>query len=324
MKAIVLRSYGEPETLELEEVEKPAPRRGEVLVKVRATSVNDWDWSYARGKPHIYRLVFGLSKPKLSVLGVEVAGTVEAVGEGVRNLALGDDVYGDTSEAGFGGFAEYVCVREDALAKKPTTMSFEQAAALPHAAMLALQGLVDVGELQNGEKVLINGAGGGVGMIGVQIAKRYGAEVTGVDSAAKLDVLRDLGFDRVIDYRERDFTRDGQRYDLILDTKTNRSPGAYLRALTPGGRYVTVGGEPLRLLQALCAGPLIAAFSRKRVRIVALKPNKDLAYVNELFDSGDLKCVLDGPYPLRDVPRALRRFGNAEHVGKVVITVAHG
>jgi NADPH:quinone reductase-like Zn-dependent oxidoreductase len=322
MKAIVLRGYGEPEALELVELEKPKPGRGEVLVKVRATAVNDWDWCYARGKPYIYRLIFGLTKPKVAVLGAEVAGTVEAVGEGVQKLELGDDVYGDTSEAGFGGFAEYVCVRESALGKKPPAMSFEQAASLPHAAMLALQGLVDVGKLQHGERVLINGAGGGVGTIGVQIAKRYGAEVTGVDSAAKLDLLRDFGFDRVLDYRQQDFTKDGQRYDLILDAKTNRSPFAYLRALTPGGRYVTVGGAVTRLLQTACAGSLIAAFSRKRAHIVALKPNKDLAYVNELFETTGLRCAIDGPHPLRDVPRALRRFGNAEHIGKIVIKVA--
>lgn len=321
MKAIVLRSYGEPEALELVELDKPKPGPGQVLVRVRATAINDWDWCYARGRPYIYRLLFGLTKPKVTVLGAEVAGTVEAVGEGVQKLGLGDDVYGDTSEAGFGGFAEYVCVRETALARKPRAMSFEQAASLPHAAMLALQGLLDVGNLQRGERVLINGAGGGVGTIGVQIAKRHGAQVTGVDSAAKLDLLRDFGFDRVIDYREQDFTREGQRYDLILDAKTNHSPLAYLRALTPVGRYVTVGGAVPRLLQTACAGPLIGAFSRKRVHVVALKPNKDLAYVNELFEAGGLRCAIDGPHPLREVPRALRRFGNAEHVGKIVITV---
>jgi NADPH:quinone reductase-like Zn-dependent oxidoreductase len=322
MKAIVLTSYGAPDVLQLEDVAKPEPGRGEVLVKVHATAVNDWDWCFVRGKPYIFRLVFGLLRPKVAVLGAEVAGTIEATGNGARKFQPGDHVYGDISEAGFGGFAEYVCVREDALSRKPAGMTFEQAAALPHAAMLALQGLVDVGQIRQGERVLINGAGGGVGTIGLQIAKRYQAEVTGVDSALKLDALRSVGFDHVIDYRQEDFTKNGQRYDLILDTKTNRSTFRYLRSLNPGGRYVTVGGHVPRLLQALCMGPLISRFSSKKVRIVGLKPNKDLGYVSDLFETNGLKCVIDGPYQLSDVPQAVQRFGDAKHVGKVVITVA--
>ncbi len=322
MKAVVLTKYGPPEGLQLKEVPKPAPGDHEVLIKVRATTVNDWDWCFTRGKPRLYRLLFGFFRPKVEILGAEVAGQVEAVGSNVTKFQPGDDVYGDISEAGFGGFAEYVCVREDALGRKPPGMTFEQAAALPHAAMLALQGLVDVGQIRQGERVLINGAGGGVGTIGVQIAKQYGAEVTGVDSALKLDTLRSVGFDHVIDYRREDFTRNGQRYDLILDTKTNRSTFRYLRSLNPGGRYVTVGGHLPRLLQAFCMGPLISRFSGKHVRIVALKPNKDLGYVNDLFETNGLECVIDGPYQLSDVPQAVQRFGEAKHVGKVVITVA--
>jgi NADPH:quinone reductase-like Zn-dependent oxidoreductase len=251
-----------------------------------------------------------------------VAGTVEAVGDGTTTFQLGDDVYGDISEAGFGGFAEYVCVSEEALVRKPPSMTFEQAAAIPHAAALALQGLVDLGGLRRGERVLINGAGGGVGTIGVQIAKQHDAEVTGVDSGAKLDAMRAAGFDHVIDYTKQDFTETGERYDLILDTKTTRSPRKYLRALTPAGRYVTVGGHTPRVLQVLAAGPLVARLSDKRLHMVALKPNKDLAYVNELFESTGLELLIDGPYPLREVPRAIQRFGDAEHIGKVVIAVA--
>jgi len=322
MKAVVLTKYGPPEGLQLKEVPKPAPGDHEVLIKVRATTVNDWDWCFTRGKPRLYRLLFGFFRPKVEILGAEVAGQVEAVGSNVTKFQPGDDVYGDISEAGFGGFAEYVCVREDALGRKPPGMTFEQAAALPHAAMLALQGLVDVGQIRQGERVLINGAGGGVGTIGVQIAKQYGAEVTGVDSALKLDTLRSMGFDHVIDYRREDFTRNGQRYDLILDTKTNRSTFRYLRSLNPGGRYVTVGGQLPRLLQAFCMGLLISRVSGKHVRIVALKPNKDLGYVNDLFETNGLECVIDGPYQLSDVPQAVQRFGEAKHVGKVVITVA--
>lgn len=321
MKAIVLTRYGSPDTLELQEVAKPEPGEDEVLVRVHTTSVNDWDWSFVRGRPYIYRLLFGLRKPKVRVLGAEVAGTVEAVGSRVTLFRPGDHVYGDISDAGLGGFAEYVCVREDALARKPPKMTFEEAAALPHAAMLALQGLVDVGRLRQGEEVLINGAGGGVGTIGVQIAKQFGAEVTAVDREFKLDALKEVGFDHIIDYRQVDFTRTGQRYDVILDTKTNRSPFTYLRALNPGGRYVTVGGQPLRLIQAVAMGPLFSATTGKRIRLVSLKPNKDLGYINGLFESGALKCLIDGSYPLTEVPQALRRFGEAKHVGKIVITV---
>ena len=322
MKGIVLTRYGPPSALQVGQLAKPTPKDREVLVKVRATAVNDWDWCFVRGKPLIYRLLFGLSKPKVTVLGAEVAGTVEALGDGANEFQPGDHVYGDTSEAGFGGFAEYVCVRQNALHHKPPQMSFEEAAALPHAAMLALQGLVDVGQIQQGEKVLINGAGGGVGIIGVQIAKQYGAEVTGVDSAHKLDTLRAVGFDHVIDYQQQDFTANGEHYELIVDTKTSRSPSKYLRSLSPGGRYVTVGGHWPRLLQLLCVAPFVSSLSDKRVHIVALKPNKDLAYVNDLFETKGLQCVIDGPYPLNDVPQAIQRFGEAKHVGKVVITVA--
>ena len=231
MKAIVLTKYGPPSALQVGQPAKPTPKDGEVLVKVRATAVNDWDWCFVRGKPLIYRLLFGLSKPKVTVLGAEVAGTVEALGDGANEFQPGDHVYGDISEAGFGGFAEYVCVRQDALHHKPRRMSFEEAAALPHAAMLALQGLVDVGQIQQGERVLINGAGGGVGIIGVQIAEQYGAEVTGVDSADKLDTLRAVGFDHVIDYQQQDFTANGEHYDLIVDTTAVQTSQIRERAL---------------------------------------------------------------------------------------------
>lgn len=275
-----------------------------------------------RGRPLLYRLMFGLSRPKVSVLGAEVAGTVEAIGDNANSFALGDDVYGDISEAGFGGFAEYVCVRQDALCLMAPQMSFEQAAALPHAAMLAFQGLVESGQIQQGDKVLINGAGGGVGIVGVQICAQYGAEVTGVDSAPKLDTLRAVGFAHVIDYRQLDFTTNGERYDLILDTKTNRSPFKYLRSLASGGRYVTVGGRLPRLAQLFCLAPFVTRLSDKRLGIVALKPNRDLPYINDLFETKGLRSVIDGPYELTDVPRAIERFGEANHVGKVVITFA--
>jgi NADPH:quinone reductase-like Zn-dependent oxidoreductase len=322
MRAVVLHRYGSPDALRLEEVERPEPGRGQVLVEVRATTINDYDWCYLRGKPYAYRLGFGLTAPRVRILGAEIAGTVVACGEQAQRFAPGDEVYGDISEAGFGGFAEYAAVNEDALARKPAAIGFEEAAALPHAAMLALQGLVDVGRIAQGERVLINGAGGGVGTLGVQLARLKDAgEITGVDHGDKLERLRGLGFHELLDYTEVDFTRTGRRYDLIIDTKTNRPTSHYLRALQQGGRYVTVGGELPRLLELLAKKPLVAATTTKRVSIVALKPNANLSYLNELMAERRLDVVIDGPYPLERVPEAMRRFGEANHVGKIVITV---
>ena len=322
LRAIVFTRFGPPEVLRLEEVEKPVPGPDEALIRVRATAVNDWDWNFVRGKPIALRLIFGLLKPKVNVLGVDVAGQIETVGDNVAGLRPGDEVYGDLSESGFGAFAEYVCAPPDALALKPSSMSFEEAATIPHASMLAVQGLIDVGGIRPGQKILINGAGGGVGMFGIQIAKLYGAEVTGVDSGHKQDMLRDLGFDQVIDYQQEDFTCNGQRYDLILDAKTTRSPFTYARSLRPNGSYVTVGGHLHRLLQVACFAPLIRTLTGKSVRIVALNVNKDLDYISKLFEQGLLRCVIDGPFRLDEVPAAVRYFGEAKHRGKIVITVA--
>ena len=322
MKAIVLDHYGPPADLEFRDIPKPEPADGEVLVKVHTTAVNDWEWGFVRGKPYIYRLLFGLRSPRVAVLGTEVAGVVEASGPEAARFRPGERVYGDLSAAGFGGFAEYVAVPESALAAMPDEMTFEQAASLPHASMLALQGLVDVGGILQGDRVLINGAGGGVGTFGVQIAKRYGAEVTGVDSASKLEAMRSIGFDHVLDYRQIDFTRTGERYDLILDAKTCRSPFRLLRALRPGGRYATVGGDWPRLLQIALLGPLIAKITGKRLRVVALKPNQGLETMNDMFARHGIQFLIEGPLPLSEVAQALQRFGEARHVGKIVISVS--
>ena len=323
MKAIVLTKYGSPDVLQLQEVTKPTPKDDEVLIKVHAASVNDWDWGLTRGKPFMIRLLCGLLKPKYKIPGVDIAGQVEEVGRNVKKFQPGDEVFGDLSECGFGGFAQYVCASENALTLKPANMTFEEAAAIHHAAMLAIQGLRDKGQIQQGQKLLINGAGGGVGTFGVQIAKLYGVEVTGVDSSGKLDMLRSKGFDHVIDYKQEDFTKNGQCYDLILDVKTNRSIFDYAHSLSPNGTYVTVGGSMTRLFQALILGPWISIFSKKNIRILALKPNKDLAYMNELFETGKLKPVIDGPYKLSEVPKAIQYFGEGKHQGKVIITVEH-
>lgn len=322
MKAIVHRSYGPPSLLQREDVAVPEPRPGQVRVRVHATAVNDWDWSLVRGKPYPFRLISGLRKPKVPILGAELSGVVEDVGEGATRFRPGDRVYGDVSEAGFGGFGEYACVQETALSPMPDGMDFVQAAALPHAALLALQGLVNLGQIRRGERVLINGAGGGVGTLGLQIAKTYGCEVTGVDSRAKLGAMTALGFDHVIDYEQDDFTDGRRQYDLVLDAKTTRSPLRYLAALAPQGRYITVGGHLPRLAQALCMGPAIRRVTGKRVAILGLKPNEGLEQVSAMYAAGQLRCVVDGPHPLAEVPRQLERFGRGEHTGKIVIRVA--
>lgn len=320
MKAIVYEEYGPPDVLQLKEIDKPTPKDDGVLIKVYAVSINDWDWGLLQGIPFTNRLLFGLLKPKNQILGSDIAGRIEAVGKNVQQFQPGDEVYGDLT-GDWGGFAEYVCARENALALKPASMTFDEAAAIPQAAMLAIQGLRDAGQIRQGQKLLINGAGGGVGSFAVQIAKLYGAELTGVDSSGKLDMMRSMGFDQVIDYTQEDFTKSGQCYDLILDVKTNRSIFDYTRALGPNGVYVTLGGSMTRIFQALLLGPLISTISKKNIRLVGLKPNRDLATMNKLHEVGKVKPVIDGSYKLSEVPEALRYSGEGKHKAKIVISV---
>ena len=320
MKAVVFSKYGSPDVLELKEVEKPTPKDDEVLIRVHAVSLNDWDVGALAGADLVNRLIFGLWRPKIQILGSDIAGRVEAVGNNVKQFRTGDEVFGDVSGT-WGGFAEYVCAREAALILKVPSMTFEQAAAIPQAAMLALQGLRDTGRIQSRQKILINGAGGGVGTFAIQIAKLYEAEITAIDSASKLDMLRSMGAEHVIDYLQEDFTRSVQRYDLILDVKTSRSIFDCARALTANGVYVTVGGSMARLVQGLLWRPWFAMTTNKRIRILALKPNKGLAYMNELFESGAVVPVIDGLYKLQQVPEAFRHFGEGQHKGKVVISL---
>ncbi len=321
MKAIVYTKYGPPDVLELKEVAKPAPKDNEVLVKVHAASINDWDWGLLRGTPFVNRLLFGLLKPKIKTIGCDIAGRVEEVGRNVKQFSPGDDVFGDLSGCGFGGFAEYVCARENAFVLKPASMTFEEVAAVPQAAVLALQGLRDKGQIQPGQKVLINGAGGGAGTFAVQIAKSFGAEVTGVDSTRKLDIMRSIGADHVIDYTQEDFTKNGQRYDWILDFAAHHSIFDYKRALSPKGIYVMVGGSGSSFSQAMFLGPLISMTTSKKMGVLMHKPNKDLAFMKELFEAGKVKPVIDKRYPLSEVPEALRYFGEGHARGKVVITL---
>ncbi len=320
MKAIVFTRYGRAEYLEPRDVAKPIPKDDEVLVGVRAVAINDWDWQGLQGATFVNRMMFGLWKPKKQILGSDIAGVVEAVGKDTKRFQLGDQVFGDVSGR-WGGFAEYACARETELAPKPAGLTFEEAAAIPQAAMLAVQGLLDIGQLRQGQKLLVNGAGGGVGTFAIQIARLYGAETTGVDSSAKLDMLRSLGFDHVLDYAQQDFTSTGQQYDLILDVKTNRPLRAYLRALSPGGTYVTVGGSLGRLAEVALLGPLVAMAHKKRVRVVGLKPNKDLGYMTGLVETGKVRPVVDGRYTLGQAAEAMRYFGEGRHQGKVVLTV---
>jgi NADPH:quinone reductase-like Zn-dependent oxidoreductase len=323
MKALIRDRYGSPDVLELrDDVERPVPRETEVLIRVHAASINDWDWGLLQGPT----LPFTFGPPRQRILGSDIAGRVAAVGSGVQRLRVGDEVYGDLSaygSRGWGGFAEYVCAPERALAPKPPRMTFEQAAALPQAGQLAVQGLCANGSLRAGQRLLINGAGGGVGTIAVQLAKLHDVQVTGVDSAAKLEMMRSLGFDHVIDYTQEDFTRNGRRYDLILDTKTTRTAFDYARSLNPHGTYATVGGpEIARLLRVAVAGWWIGMTTGKAVRLIGLRQNRDLRYLSERFEAGQLQPVIDGPYRLSEARDAFRHFGAGHHKGKVVFTIA--
>ena len=321
MKAIVYHKYGLPDELKLEEVEKPTPRDNEVLVKVRASSVNDWDWGLLRGIPFVNRLPYGLLKPQNKILGGDIAGQVEAVGSKVKQFQPGDEVFGDLCQCGWGGFAEYVCARENALALKSASMTFEEAAAIPQAGVLALFGLRDKGQLQSGQKVLINGAGGGAGTFAVQIAKSFGAEVTGVDSTIKSAMMRSIGADQVIDYTQENFTKNNQRYNLILDLMGYHSIFDYKRALSSKGIYIMVGGSLARIFQVMILGPLTSMIGSKKMGLMMHKPNKDLAFLKELFEAGKVVPVIDRCYALPEVPEALRYFGEGHTRGKVVITL---
>ena len=320
MKAIVYTKYGPPEVLQLNEVTQPTPRDDEVLIKVKAVSVNRSDWEGLRGKP-LYARIGGLLRPRHQILGSDIAGRVEMAGRNVRRFRPGDEVFGDILGR-LGGFAEYVCAPENRLAAKPASMTFEEAAAIPQSAVIALQGIRDKGQVQPGQKVLINGAGGGAGAVAVQLAKIYGAEVTGVDNTGKLDFMRSLGADHVIDYTQEDFTTNGEQFDLILDIVAHRSVFAYKRALRSNGSYFLAGGSVATMLQILLLGPWIRATTGKKIRILAVKPSlKDMVYVTGLYEAGKLTPVIDKTYSLKEVPEAIGYVGDGHAQGKVVITM---
>jgi NADPH:quinone reductase-like Zn-dependent oxidoreductase len=324
MKAIVYTKYGPPDVLNLEEVQKPTPDDDEVLVEIHAASVNYANPALVRGEPFMLRLYGGLREPKYKIPGGDIAGRVEAVGRNVKQFQPGDEVFGDISDCGFGAFAEYVSAPENALALKPANISFEAAAAVPQAALVALQGLRDKGQIQAGQKVLINGASGGNGTFAVQIAKSFGAEVTGVCSTRNVDLVRSIGADRVIDYTQEDFTQNGQRYDLILAVAGYRSIFDYKRALSPRGIYVSAGGSMAQIYQAMLLGPLISMTGSKKLTHLYQRPNqKDLVFMKGLLEAGKVVPVIDRCYPLNEVAEALRYYEERHSQGKVVITVKH-
>src|SRR5215211_2289272 len=317
MKAIVYAEYGSPDVLQFKDVEKPAPKDNEVLVKVHAASANPADWHLMRAEPFLARLANGLLKPKNTKLGADVAGRVEAIGSNVTRLQVGDDVFGCMPLNELGGFAEYVCADEDALALKPAGLTFEQAAAVPLAAFTALQGLRDKGQIRSGQKVLINGASGGVGTFAVQIAKSYGTEVTGVCSTRNLDLVRSIGADHVIDYTKEDFTQNGQQYDLIFDAVGNRSVSDYQRALSPNGTCAVAGFTSMpRLFQFMFLGG-----NKVGLMETAKANKKDLMVIQELLETGKVVPVIDRTYSLSEVPEAIRYLEAGHARGKVVITV---
>jgi NADPH:quinone reductase-like Zn-dependent oxidoreductase len=323
MKAIVFTRYGTPDGLELTEVPKPTPKDDELLIRVHASSINSWDWEFLNGVPFINRLMYGLLKPKTGkqILGADIAGTIEAVGRRVKRFQPGDEVFGDLWD-NWGGFAEYACTHETALELKPVNSTFWEAAAVPQAGVLALQGLRKAGQMLPGQKVLINGAGGGVGTFAIQLAKLSGTEVTGVDASHKLNVVRSLGADHVIDYTQEDFTKSREHYDLIIDCQNFRSMFDVRRALKPEGTYAMVGGSIPRVYQlwflSLCA-PL--THENRKLRLVAEGPNKGLADLKELIEAGKLISMIDKTFQLSEVPEALRYFGEGRHKGKIVITM---
>jgi len=323
VKAIVRHIYGSPDVLELRDIDMPEVKGDGVLVRVRAAGVNMADVDYLLGRPKIARLGTGLRKPKTSGLGLDVAGQVEAVGKDVTLFHPGDGVFGDLTEHSFGAFAEYACAPERAFALKPANLTYEQAAAVPQSAVMALQGLRGKRRIRPGDNVLINGAGGGVGPFAVQIAKSFGAEVTGVDRTTKLDLVRSVGADHAIDFTQEDFTRSGQRYHWILDTAGGHSIFDFRRVLEPMGTYVAIPGSMIQVFQAMLVGPLISLVGSRRMGMLMWRPFdlEDVASVKELIEADKLAPVIDRHFPLHEVAEALRHQEKRHTRGKLVISV---
>jgi len=323
MKAIGFAHYGSADQLELREIPKPVPASDELLIRVHASSINSWDWEFLSGRPLVNRLFYGLLKPRVNkqILGADIAGVVEGVGNQVTRFHPGDAVFGDLWDS-WGGFAEYACAKANGMERMPANVTFQEAAAVPQAGVLALQAIRRAGRLEAGQKVLINGAGGGVGTFAVQLAKLAGAEVTGVDAEHKLEAVRSLGADHVLDFRTNDFTETGEPYDLIVDCQNFRSMLDNRRALRSGGTYAMVGGSIFRVYQLWLLNQLEPLTrDNRRLRLVAEGPNKGLSELGELIGAGRLNPVIDRIYALESLAQAMRYFAQGQHVGKIVITM---
>ena len=323
MKAVAYTRFGTPDVLEPVEVDTPVPGEHEVLVKIQAASVNFGDWAFLRGEPFLVRIMgAGLRTPKYPILGSDIAGRVEAVGPGVKQFQPGDEVFGDVSESGWGGFAEYDCVPENVIARKPANVPFEDAAASAQAAVVALQGLRDVGGIQPGQQVLVTGASGGIGTFVVQIATSLGGQVTGVCGTGSLDLVHSLGAEHVIDYTREDFAQGEQKYDLIIAAGGYRSIHDYKRALAPRGTYVMSGGSMAQVYEAMFLGPFLSRRGGQTLRNLSAKPRQeDLLAIADLLETGKIKPVIDRRYTLSEVPDALRYYGRGHSHGKVVVRI---
>jgi NADPH:quinone reductase-like Zn-dependent oxidoreductase len=319
MKAIRYSHYGPPEVLKLEEVLKPVPKEDEVLIKIHAASINSWDWDMIRGRPYIVRM-WGLFKPKFQIPGADIAGRVEAVGKLVTKFNVGDAVFGDLADSGWGGFAEYKCADEKTLALIPDGVTFEEASAIPQAGMMALQSIRDKGKLQSGQSVLFNGAAGGVGTLAIQLAKSVGAHVTAVDSVDKFDLLNSLGADHLIDFKKEDFTKNGKQYDLIIDVVSNRPLLAYKNSLKEKGKFLMVGGTTKAILQAMLLSRLIST-QDKKLGMMGYEINKDLDYMAQLVQEGKLKPIVDKVFSLSETPAAFKYYAEGKVKGKIVIVI---
>ena len=325
MKAIVSNQYGSPDTLEYKEVEKPVPNENQVLVRIQAASINKSNLILLKGEPFLARLAFGLRKPKFPIPGGDIAGTVEEVGKNVTQFQPGDEVYGELSGFGWGGFAEYAAVPEEAIAPKPSNLSFEEAAAVPMAALTAFQALRDKGKIQENQKVLIYGASGGVGTFAVQFAKAFGAEVTAVCSTRNVEIAESIGADHVIDYKKKDFSQIIEQYDLIIGANGMQPIKLYVRALSPNGIFVHVGGSESQLFQTMLRGPWISMTSKRKVGSFLQRPNqKDLILIKEIIEAGEVTPVIDRHFQFNEIPEAFRYFSEGHAKGKVVITIANG
>lgn len=320
MKSIIFHTYGTADELEFKEVPKPTCSSDEVLIKIHAASVNDWDWGLLRGKPFINKLLFGFFKPKVKTLGLDISGVVEMAGSKVSKLKVGDEVLGDISGYKWGGFAEYVCVKESFLELKSPNITFQEAAAMPQAGVLAIQGFKDYMDAAKGQHILINGAGGGCGSFAIQIAKNAGLHVTGVDTSSKFDTMLSLGADEVIDYRTDDFTENEAHYDLILDFAGHHPLFHYKRALKRHGMYLLVGGSSALIIKCILLGPILSLFGTKKMSILAHVPNKYLDELIKLTQEDQLTVVIDRIFELQKVPQALEYFGTGKAKGKIVIS----